>query len=67
MSALLGWVSGGHFLGGLGPQDLGKALLDVQVRAVPCTRRQGWLSGGLCSLACSFVFDRTLPPGAVEV
>lgn len=31
MSALLGWVSGGHFLGGLGPHDLGKALLDVQV------------------------------------
>jgi hypothetical protein len=31
MSALLGWVSGGHFLGGLGPDDLGRALLDVQV------------------------------------
>jgi len=33
MSALLGWVSGGHFLGGLGPDDLGRALLDVQVGA----------------------------------
>jgi hypothetical protein len=32
MSALLSWVSGGHYLGGLGPHDLGKALLDVQVR-----------------------------------
>jgi hypothetical protein len=31
MSALLGWVAGGHYLGGLGPDDLGKALLDVQV------------------------------------
>jgi hypothetical protein len=31
MSALLSWVSGGHYLGGLGPHDLGKALLDVQV------------------------------------
>lgn len=31
MSALLAWVSGGHFLGGLGPDDLGRALLDVQV------------------------------------
>lgn len=32
MSALLAWVAEGHYLGGLGPDDLGKALMDVQVR-----------------------------------
>ena len=38
-TALLGWVAGGHYLGGLGPKDLGKALLDVQVDV-------GWGCGG---------------------
>jgi hypothetical protein len=36
ISALLSWVAAGHFLAGLGPQELGRALMDVQARAVLC-------------------------------